>query len=312
MISVVMSIFNEKLNWIKAAVESILIQTYKDFEFIIVIDNPSIPDDIRSYIEEKREQDRRIIVLYNETNLGLALSLNRAISAAKGKYIARMDADDIANAERLQLEIEYIEKHQVDMVATNAIIVDENSQEIRKGISLPENPMSELEYTNIIIHPSVLMRKDAVCNLGGYRNFKRSQDYDLWLRLITAGYKIRIIDSYLMKYRVRTNSLTKAGRLEQYYTNLYQKKLHKERIRKGSDSFSENGLKKFLASKHIDQKKNQRCIKCMEKLDEAKLLMIQKKFKFVFLYLNAIVVFPSIAIRTLINFSSKKRKGRKP
>ena len=311
MISVVMSVYNEELDWIKEAVESILLQTYSDFEFIIVIDNPSLSDNVRDYIEKKKETDRRIIILYNETNLGLALSLNRGISVAKGDYIARMDADDIAVNERLQQEVDYLEQYGVDMVSTNAVIIDEKSHEVRKGISLAENPMSDLEYTNTIVHPSVLIRKNVICDVGGYRNFTRSQDYDLWLRLISEGYQIRTINAYLMKYRVRTTSITKGGRLEQYYTNLYQKNLYKERIRKGSDSFSEESFRKYLASKRISQKKNERCLKCMERLDEAKLLLLKKDPKFVLRYLSATVIFPSIAIRYFINFSNKKMKGRK-
>lgn len=312
MISVVMSIYNEELDWIKEAVESILLQTYSDFEFIIIIDNPSLSDNVRDYIEKKKETDRRIIILYNETNLGLASSLNRGISVAKGDYIARMDADDIAVNERLKQEVDYLERYGVDMVSTNAVIIDEKSHEVRKGISLTENPMSDLEYTNTIIHPSILIRKNVICDVGGYRNFKRSQDYDLWLRLISEGYQIRTINAYLMKYRVRTTSITKGGRLEQYYINLYQKNLYKERIRKGSDSFSEESLRKYLASKRINQKKNERCLKCMERLDEAKLLLVQRDPRFVLRYLSATVIFPSIAIRSFINFSNKKRKGRKP
>ena len=311
MISVVMSVYNEELDWIKEAVESILHQTYSNFEFIIVIDNPSLSDNVCDYIEKKKETDCRIIVLYNETNLGLALSLNRGISVAKGHYIARMDADDIAVNDRLQRELDYLEQQGVDMVSTNAVIIDEKSQEVCKLNSLYENPMCELQYTNTIVHPSVLIRRDAICNVGGYRNFQRSQDYDLWLRLISEGYQIRTINAYLMKYRVRTTSITKGGRLEQYYINLYQKKLYKERIYKGSDSFSEEGLRQYLASKRINQRKNKRCLKCMERLDEAKRLLVQKDPRFVLRYLSATAIFPSIAIRSFLNFSNKKRRERK-
>lgn len=299
MISVVMSIFNEKAVWIEEAVNSILFQTYSDFEFIIVVDNPLIPEDIRKYIEEKRKQDPRIVVLYNETNMGLALSLNRGISVAKGNYIARMDADDIALPQRFQCEIDYLEEHDVDMVSTNAVIIDEKSCELRKRESSPENPMPFLMYSNNIVHPSVMIRSDVLHKVGGYRNFKRSQDYDLWLRLMTAGYQLRTLDAYLMKYRVRTSSITKEGRLEQYYINIYQKKLYNERVRNGRDSFSEDRLKKYLASKRITPKKNQRCIAVMNILDnqkDTKWLRVLKSF----------VMFPSLTMGIVTN-NLKKR-----
>lgn len=305
MISIVMSVYNEEEGWIRESIESILCQTYKNFELIIIIDNPSMPKDTRKYIEDKKEQDSRIVVLYNETNLGLALSLNRGIAVAKGEYIARMDADDISMPDRLERELSYLKKTGVDMVSTNAIVIDEKSNIVRNGIPLPENPMNDLIYTNVIIHPSVLIRSKAICDVGGYRNFKRSQDYDLWLRMMTAGYQIRTIDAYLMKYRVRTSSITKEGRLEQYYINLYQKRLYKERIRTGHDSFSEDGVKKYLASKHINEKKNQRCIKCMNNLDEAKRLIVQKNARFVLYYLSAFLVFPSIALYSIVNYVCK-------
>jgi glycosyltransferase involved in cell wall biosynthesis len=299
MISVVMSVYNEKLEWLEKAVNSILLQTYSDLEFIIVVDNPLVPEHIRNYIENKGKQDSRIVILYNETNLGLALSLNRGISIARGNYIARMDADDIAFPERLQCEIDYLEKHGVDMVSTNAVIIDEESCELRKMGSFPENPMPLLRYSNNIVHPSVLIRSDVIRKVGGYRNFKRSQDYDLWLRLMAAGYQIRTIDAYLMKYRVRSSSITKGGRLEQYYINLYQKSLYKERIRKGSDSFSEDRLKAYLASKRINQKKNQRCIEALDILDNQKEKVWLRTLKSFF-------IFPSLTMRIVIN-NLKKR-----
>ena len=305
MISIVMSVYNEKLEWLEEAVESILLQTYSDFEFIIVVDNPALPEHLRSYIENKKKQDSRIVVIYNETNLGLALSLNKGISIARGEYIARMDADDIALPERLQCEIDYLEKNGVDMVSTNAIIIDEASREIKKREANPENPMLTLRYSNPIVHPSVLIRSDVIRNVGGYRNFKRSQDYDLWLRLMTSGYQIRIMDAYLMKYRVRSTSITKEGRLEQYYINLYQKRLYKERTQKGTDSFSEDHLTAYLAKKRITQKKNQRCIKCMEYLDQARFFLLHKKFRFVFYFLKAFVSYPSIVLRSIANYINK-------
>ena len=219
MVSVVMSVYNEKLEWIAEAIDSILLQTYSNFEFIIVVDNPLLSESVRNYIENKKERDSRIIVLYNENNHGLAMSLNKGISIAKGNYIARMDADDIAFPERLQCEVEYLEKHVVDMVSTNAIIIDEESREIRKRESCLENPMLLLKYSNNIVHPSVMIRSDVIRTVGGYRNFKRSQDYDLWLRLIAAGYQIRTIDAHLMKYRMRQSSITNHSRLEQFYIN---------------------------------------------------------------------------------------------
>ena len=93
MISVIMSLFNEKKIWIEQAIESILNQTYSDFEFIIVIDNPDLSNDIKKYLLTTSKNDKRIKIIYNEKNIGLAKSLNKGIDISIGKYIARMDAD---------------------------------------------------------------------------------------------------------------------------------------------------------------------------------------------------------------------------
>ena len=123
-ISVVMSVFKEPLDWIELSINSIRNQSFSDFEFIIVNDNiTDIP--LKSFLSKLQNIDPRIIILENHENLGLTKSLNRALAIAKGKYIARMDADDISFNQRFQIQFDYLEdKRDYILVGGQNIIID--------------------------------------------------------------------------------------------------------------------------------------------------------------------------------------------
>ena len=109
-ISVIMSIYSEKEEWIKESIDSILSQTFRDFEFIIINDNPKRKEN-ENLLLEYSQKDNRIIVITNKENIGLTKSLNKGLSIAKGKYIARMDADDISFPTRFQKQIDFLDKN---------------------------------------------------------------------------------------------------------------------------------------------------------------------------------------------------------
>lgn len=306
-ISIIMSVYNEKKEWVAESILSIINQTYKDFEFIIVIDNPSIDQTVYDYLVEISKVDNRITLVFNNANLGLAMCLNKAIMISSGIYIARMDADDISMPERLFEELEFLIENDADMVSSNAYIIDEQSNVVKELPAKSFDPTRELEYSNTIIHPTVLIKKSVIEDVGLYRNFKRSQDYDLWLRLLTSGYCIRTTNRHLLKYRVRKTSITNSGRLEQYYINLYQRKLFFERRKKGTDKFSEENLNNYILSKRITDKKNNRCIECVKHLDLSKELLRNKKISFVKQFARAWFIYPSIASRAFIHMI---RKGK--
>lgn len=103
LVSVVMAIYNEPVEWMRQAIDSILYQSFKDFEFIIINDNP-IRVENKEILDEYSAKDSRVIVVLNEENIGLTKSLNKGLAIASGEYIARMDADDIAMPERLRMQ----------------------------------------------------------------------------------------------------------------------------------------------------------------------------------------------------------------
>lgn len=248
LVSVIMSCYNETEKELSESINSVLSQTFKNIEFIIVNDNPT--DTTLKNLLIKYSNDKRVKLVFNETNIGLAQSLNKAIDISAGKYIARMDADDISITERLEKQYNYLETHKdCAMVATNRNDIDENSQIIREKAALvvSDKILRQItRYGSIITHPSVMIKSNLLKALGGYRAFPSAQDYDLWLRMLSAGYKMHIMPDILLKYRIRQKSITKSNPAKQYFCKYYAQKLFKERLKKGSDSFSQEALSNLI------------------------------------------------------------------
>lgn len=209
-ISVVMSNYNTNNEYLKLAVNSILNQTFKDFELIIV-DDASDNDNLQ-ILEEYR--DKRIKLIKNNKNLGLAANLNTAISLAKGEYIARMDTDDISMPSRLEKQFNYLEKHpDIGVLGTSAIFFGKRKR-IKKMLENHEDIKSNLLFQNQLIHPSVMIRKELF-ELEMYNNsFKTAQDYELWSRLIWVT-KFHNLSEILLKYRTHAGQITISKQNEQ-------------------------------------------------------------------------------------------------
>ena len=246
-VSVLMSIYNENENQIKKSVNSILNQSYKNLELIIIIDNPSNKNEYLK-IMKKNFDDNRIKILINEKNIGLALSMNKAFNYSDGYYIARMDADDIAYQKRIENEVESLEKGNYDFVCTGYIFIDEEDNQINGTYKYyqPDELKRALITTNCIHHPTVLMKRENFEKVGGYRNFPCSQDYDLWLRLLEQQCQFIMIDEPLLKYRVREDSTTSRKKFLQAVTLYYISLLFYQRLTNGHDDYSEKNYKMFV------------------------------------------------------------------
>lgn len=247
LVSVVMSTYNEKNNELKESINSILNQTYSNIELIIVNDNPENKS-INKFLQELKKTNKEIVLITNSENLGLAKSLNKAIDLARGSYIARMDADDISFRDRIKKQVDFLQDNNLDMLASNRVDIDEEGNIISGKSSLPHstNIINLLPIGNFITHPTVLIKSDVIKSLGGYRNFKSAQDYDLWLRLLSENYKIGILDEPLIYYRLRNSGISNSDKFRQYLYTKYQQKLYKERINENIDSFSEYNLELYL------------------------------------------------------------------
>lgn len=223
-LSVIMSVYNGE-KFISEAIESILDQTFTDFEFIIVDDGST--DATPKILQTFSKKDSRIKVL-PQHNQGLTKSLNRGIGIANGTYIARMDADDVSLPNRLASEISILDSNpQIKCVGTNAIIINENGKSIKKIIA-DENKIQNLYKRNCLIHGSLVFKKEALQKIGGYdEHIRFAQDYDLLLRLADTFslQSIKIIDECLYKLRrTAQNISTKKFFRQLYYTALAQYK----------------------------------------------------------------------------------------
>lgn len=225
-VSVVTSFFNEPLQWIVESVESVLNQTFKDFEFVMICDNPDYKDGIE-YIRKLQKKDDRIRFICNTENIGLTKSLNIGIAAARGEYIARLDADDICLPERLEMQVEYLDANpHVSVCASNAHIIDVDGKICRRNRYINKTNPAELLISNILAHPSIMMRKNLIEIRRPLYNeeFIYSQDYELWQHLFLKGIEPHILKEPLILYRKSSIQISVAQRRQQ--VNFF-KKAHK-------------------------------------------------------------------------------------
>ncbi|BAY08406.1 glycosyl transferase family protein [Calothrix sp. NIES-2098] len=222
-ISVLMSVYNGS-HYLRESIESILNQTFRDFEFIIIDDCST--DKSWKIITEYSEQDERIILVKNQENLGLTKSLNKGLKIARGEYIARQDADDISLLERLEKELIFLDEHpDVALVSCNLEIINSEGFTIDKWqLACDSNLVAWylLFYNRLGGHSQFLFRKEVILNLGGYcETFRYSQDYELLCRLAKVG-KIAIIPEFLLKYRMHNQAISMHKKLEQEACTLTQ------------------------------------------------------------------------------------------
>lgn len=170
---------------------------------LFIVDDGS--SDSTPEILKKYEKFDEITIITNEKNIGLAASLNKVLTASTERYIARIDADDEMLPNRLTLQLVEIQKScSAVIVGSNALIVRRKVQSQTNVPLEPEIIRKKMNKLNCILHPTVIMDRQAICEIGGYdSDMLRCQDYDLWIRAINAGYKIINISSVTTKIWVR-------------------------------------------------------------------------------------------------------------
>ena len=208
-VSVVLPAYNcEK--YIAEAIESVLQQTFTDFEFIIINDGSSDETEsiILSFI------DPRIVYLKNESNSGLIFTLNKGVEIAGGSYIARMDADDICLLTRLEKQKKHLDEHlETSMEATTISFIDENENDkgswpLDRRIISYNSIRNKMPFENCLAHPSIMIRTNVLKELKYDPRQANIEDYDLWLRLLSRGHIISKIDEPLLLYRIHNESVT--------------------------------------------------------------------------------------------------------
>lgn len=208
-ISVLLPVFNSAA-YLKLAIQSVIDQQFSDFELIIINDGST--DNCEQIINSFT--DSRIIYHKNKTNKGLIYSLNFGINISKGKYIARMDADDISHSKRFYKQVQFLNSNnKVAVVATTITFINESGElagnwQLDLKTILPNEIKKTMPFQNCIAHPSIMIRteiaKENLYNI----NFKNIEDYELWLRLLNKNYSIAKLNENLLYYRLHQHSIT--------------------------------------------------------------------------------------------------------
>jgi glycosyltransferase involved in cell wall biosynthesis len=207
-VTVLMSVLDGE-KYIKPAIDSVLSQTFADFEFLIINDGST--DKTCEFI--KCYDDPRIKLVHNMANIGLTKSLNTGLRLALGEYIARMDYDDISMPKRLEDQVKYLDEHpEVMIVGGQFDLIDSGGSvlpipPVKKAPGM-EGLLLHLAIDNPFVHSSVMFRKDAVMELGGYNEeYRTSQDIELWSRLL-CSYKGANLQSKVVHLRVHDSSVS--------------------------------------------------------------------------------------------------------
>ena len=203
-VSVVMATYNEPAEIISTSIESILKQTLTSIELIIIDDSTN--KETIDRINRFAESDDRIVIIRNKERIGFVRALNIGLQQSKGRYIARMDGDDIAIINRLELQVKCFEQNsQYDVIGGNINIIDSTGN----VVSYRSYPNSSLLirfwtiFRSPVAHPTVMLKKDIVVK--GYlydEDFKKAEDLEFWLRLMNAGFRFYNLNQCLLNYRI--------------------------------------------------------------------------------------------------------------
>ncbi len=237
-ISVIMSVYNEPLNWLKESIESILNQTFREFEFIIINDNPQREDIIESLLTYKG-QDNRIHIINNKNNYGPAGSKNKGLAIATGKYIAIMDADDISRPERLERQYHFLENHNgIFLVGSSVKIIGQNGtlkEKITKHSSHKQIVKDLFTGRLAFYHPTIMFRNESFM----YREkFKVTLDLDLYLTFLSSSKRFSNLKDVLLYYRVSNKSISMTKKRTQIIYKKLALNFFHERQRNNVDSYN--------------------------------------------------------------------------
>ena len=228
-ITVAMSVYNNAA-WLREAVDSILAQTFADFEFVIVDDGSS--DGSGAILDDYAARDPRVRVIHQE-NRGLVASLNRIVAEARAPLLARMDGDDIALPQRFERQVAFFAaRPDYGVVGTSTHDMDEEGRVIEATDFHPldhETFVASLDRGTLLCHSSVMMRTAELRAVGGYRAaFRHCEDYDLWLRLCERT-KLCSIRDRLLLYRRSAGQVSSAHAFEQRIGAAIARAAHDER-----------------------------------------------------------------------------------
>ena len=232
-----MSVYNGE-DYLRKSIDSILDQTYTDYEFIIIDDGST--DGTAAVLDSYKHPTIRIRV---QENAGLTKALNTAISLSRGEYLARQDADDISMPQRLEKQVKFLDGNEkIGLVGTYYSRIDAHETVLQnmKPPILSQDLKKRLEKGSQFAHGSVMLRRHCIECVGGYREeFRAAQDYDLWLR-ISERFDVANIPEFLYQWRLNLFSQSARGlNVQSIYASMALE-LAKERRLRGVDRFQES------------------------------------------------------------------------
>lgn len=217
-ISVIMGVYNLSPRY-KRAIQSILDQTFSNFEFIICDDKST--DNTLQTLKEIAKKDKRIKIISNKKNMGLGASLNHCLEIARGQYIARMDDDDFSVKDRFQIEFNFLEEHPEYSFVSSAYYIDDGSTNKYRLKEMEEKPTKEsFLWNSPFLHPCTMFRAEALRRASGYRVCQetiRAEDYDLYMRMYALGMKGYNIQKPLYVYFISQSQNKKYGQFKYFW-----------------------------------------------------------------------------------------------
>jgi len=247
--SVLMSVYiNEKADYLSKSIESMINQSLKPDEIILMIDGP-LTQDLNTVVE-MYETKNLIKVIRNETNIGLGKSLHKGLLECKNEFIARMDSDDISIPNRCEKQVKFLnENSDISVIGTALIEFINNEENILYRKEVVTNHVDiahQIKFKNPINHPTVMFRKKHVLDSGNYLDFYLNEDYYLWIRMYLKGYKFSNLNENLLKMRIDDNTYLRRGGYKYYVAqkNLFKFMLNKKIISKKEYLF--NNLSRFI------------------------------------------------------------------
>lgn len=206
-VSVVLSVFNGE-KYLEEAIQSILGQSYRDFELIIVSEHGTSAESLEII---SSFADARILHICNQERLGFIRSLNLALSKVRGRYIARMDGDDVCDERRFERQVRFLEEHRdIAAVGSDILLIDGGGGKIMNN-RYPHSPAAirwEMFFRSAIAHPSAMFRSEIISKVGAYdESTSLAEDYSLWLRILQVS-ELANIPEPLLSYRVHGQNIS--------------------------------------------------------------------------------------------------------
>ena len=222
--SILMAVYNDENN-INKSIESMLSQSVKNFEFLLLDDSST--DNTYSICQDYSKSDSRVKLLRNKKNMGLTKSLNILIKESTGKFIVRQDSDDISFKNRILTQYNFIKKHDLDACTSLARV--KGKDRIVPNLSRYISPKITINYKNPFIHGTLMIKSNVIKSLGSYdENFYYSQDYKLMKDFIKNGYKIKILNGVLYQLNMEKNISEIYKKEQEYFASCVRKNINPE------------------------------------------------------------------------------------